>query len=86
MLKPRKQPGREGKIPLRATENGDFVIDLEELLGNDAPMMVTAPQLVNLREKETRIDNSYQLFPVFDAKNGMSIGKMSAQDFLRKIL
>jgi len=85
MLKPRKQPGREGRIPLRATENGDFVIDMEQFLGNEAPM-ITAPQLVHLSEEEPRINNSYQLFPVFDAKNGMSIGKMTAQDFLRKIL
>lgn len=85
MIKPRKQQWRDGRIPLRATENGDFVIDMEQLLGNETPM-ITAPQLVHLAEEEPRINNQYQLFPVFDAKNGMSIGKMTAKDFLRKIL
>lgn len=82
---------RQGSIPMKATMEGNFVIDLSSasnhFYNNDevAEMMITADDL-RVYNPNPFLLNSNKLFPVFDAKNGMSIGKMTARDFLRKML
>ena len=79
---------RKGRIPERATMNGDFVIDVSDFLYNphfEDDSMVTANDLLH-NGVDVRLFNSDRLYPVYDAKNGMSIGSMKPRDFMRKML
>lgn len=71
---------RKGRIPERATTHGDFVMDIGGQID-----CVTANDLLGVQDN-LRLFKSNKLFPVFDAKNGSSIGNMTARDFLRKML
>jgi hypothetical protein len=71
------------RISQTAINNGDFVIDVGQFFGNPNIPMITADELVQRRGLR---ENTRDLFPVYDAKNGQSIGNMTAEAFLRKIL
>ena len=65
------------RIPQTAINNGEFVIDVGQFF------MSTADEVAQQRRLR---GNTRDLFPVYDAKNGQSIGNMTAEAFLRKIL
>jgi hypothetical protein len=65
------------RISQTAVNNGDFVIDVGQFF------MSTAEEVAQQRRLR---NNTRDLFPVYDAKNGQSIGNMTAEAFLRKIL
>jgi len=67
---PRK---RDERIPLQSMANGDFVIDI------GGSSMITPPQF-----RDSGVKNGK--YPVFDARNGISIGELTADAILRKIL
>jgi hypothetical protein len=62
------------RIPEIASINGEYVIDIFQ------DTMFTAKEL-----KKKRYSNS-NLFPVYDAKNGKSVGKMNPNIFIDKML
>jgi hypothetical protein len=62
------------RIPEIASINGDYVMDIFQ------DRMFTASDL-----KKRRYHNQ-DLFPVYDAKNGKSIGKMNPNTFIDKML
>jgi hypothetical protein len=68
---------RDERIPQSAANNGEFVIDVGQFF------MSRAEEVAQSRRLR---DNSRDLFPVFDSKTGQSIGNMTAEAFLRKIL
>jgi hypothetical protein len=83
-----RQDLRRGRIPEQATRTGDFVIDINDFLITpdfNSDSMVTANELVT-NGTNTRLFRSDQLFPVYDAKNGMSLGNMKPRDFVKKML
>ena len=69
---------RRGRIPELATIHGDFVMDIDKY----SDEMFTVDTLV----MDNHILNSNNLFPVYDAKTGMNIGKMTPKKFAKKML
>jgi hypothetical protein len=76
---------RDGRIPIRASENGDFVIDVDQLFGVSNGML-TANELIDVVDSRGKIHSNPRTYPVFDAKNGQSIGRMNINAFLRKMM
>lgn len=84
---------RGGKIPQKAVENGDFVLDISGVsmyLFNDPDIaetrsIMTANNIID-NGLGNRLLQYNRRFPVYDATDGSSIGKMTARDFLRKML
>ena len=74
---------REGRIPIRASENGDFVIDVDQLFGASNGML-TANDLIDVVHSG-KVYNNPRTYPVFDAKNGQSIGRMNINTFMKKM-
>ena len=89
-----RQDIRKGRIPQKAVEHGDFVIDIGDVtnylfngdpdLAEDRSIM-TANGIMDTG-MDTQLLGYSRGFPVYDAKDGSSIGRMTARDFLRKML
>lgn len=89
-----RQDIRKGRIPQKAVEHGDFVIDITDvsnyLFSNDPDMaedrsIMTANGIMDTG-MDIQLMHYDRRFPVYDAIDGSSIGKMTARDFLRKML
>jgi hypothetical protein len=77
MKQKNRQDLRDGRIPVSATLNGEFVIDV---LGASDGMLT-------INDMQDRMPyNRNRLYPVYDARNGSSIGRMSATAFVAKFI
>jgi hypothetical protein len=48
--------------------------------------MLTANELIDVVDSRGKIHNNPMTYPVFDAKNGQSIGRMNINAFLKKMM